>query len=65
MLVSNVNPVAPIESPLKVYASKVGSFAKVVPCKPKSKLTLAPLVYGLPAKVPDEVCQVTLVSTKG
>ena len=63
--VSNVKPVAPIESPLKVYASKVGSFANVVPCKPKSRLTVAPLAYGLPANVPDEVCQVTFVSMKG
>ena len=48
-----------------MYASKVGSFAKVVPDRPRSILILAPLAYGLPAKVPDEVCQVTLVSMKG
>ena len=63
--VLNVKPVAPIESPLNVYASKVGSFAKVVPDKPRSRFTLAPLAYGLPENVPDEVCQVTVVSMKG
>ena len=57
--VLKVKPVAPIESPLRVYASKVGSFAKVVPDKPKSKFTLAALAYGLPVKVPDHVDQVT------
>ena len=52
MDVSKVKPVAPIESPLNVYASKVGSLANVVPVKPKSILTLAPLAKGLPDNVP-------------
>ena len=48
-----------------MYASKVGSFAKVVPDRPRSILILAPLAYGLPAKVPDDVVHVTLVSIYG
>ena len=36
---------APRESPLSVYASKVGSDANVCPDKPKSRLTLSPLLY--------------------
>ena len=45
-----------------MYASKVGSLANVVPDKPRSKLTLAPLAYGLAVKVPAYVTQVTLDS---
>ena len=49
---SKVNPVAPIESPLSVYASNVGSLANVVPDRPRSILTLAPFANGLIDNVP-------------
>ena len=61
--VSNPNPDAAIASPLRVYASKVGSFANVNPDKPRSILTLAPFA-NVPTE-PEAVVQVTLVSIYG
>ena len=63
MVVLNVKPDAPIASPLNVYASKVGSFAKVVPDNPRFSFTLAPLAYD--PMVPDDLSQVTVESMYG
>ena len=61
----NVNPDAPIPSPLSVYASNVGSLANVVPASPNCTLTVAPFAYGLPFNAPLDVVHVTLLSTYG